>query len=635
MKKLLAVILILASLLLALTACDSSKKDDKDEEYTISTFKKNLEKSGYNVTELSEDEIISSFTAINLIADNYKIKKGITATEPNLLYFINVFECSSASNAKKLKNDLDLYYSEHDINYIQTKLEGNFILLGHPTAIDNALNPKKTSKPSGDIDTPASLSEYERLFDGTAYTIEHFSDYESDELFSELHLNKKNYGYVDMFSANDYSASTGGAVSVIQCASIADAERLADDLLTAYEELFGGDSSDMIQAISVGTQGAIVIVGTGSAFNIAAGIVDDTEELAAHGYLNFYERLTENEYGFHFLKDVESFDILFESVNLDYSDYEPISFMFAESNASYDYVNIIKCPLYNLEALKNDLISTLSKDDSQPISVEIEGDFVIFGTQAAVSIVLNREVSPINPEINVSLSFFRENFIKASYEIKDYSDFELNKFFSRLGLLESNYKIEGIFSAEAFVYSPHGALVIECTDASYAEMLASDLLISFSERYGIYYLPAAEFKRDGCFVLFGDEAALSAAYNESYSTIKEIYTLEAIEESLAQNGYEITMTTDPVDIVDFFAGTGVYPKEFEVSEILTANNYQNGTYIHVFVCSTVENAYKLYKEFYSIYDEMDILDELALYSYDKFMLYSNSEGTIDIALNYR
>ena len=264
MKKITSLLLVLVLGILAFTSCAISHKDDDDDEYKMSDFKKNLEKAGYETDDIDDKEDIERmFEMIDLNYDDYKVKAMLNAF--NAGESVTIVQCSSASNAKKFANDIKVFYDDEQITMIEIKVEGAFALVGSAPAINAALS--SSSKEENKKPSSLTVSDYETNLRNAGYEISRFSESETDALFSVLHLNQKNYNLKTMFSANKHTTGDSG-VSVFECGSATYAKKLKTDLLNAYEDLYGSIVTD---SIKIEIYGSIVLVGADSAINAAKG----------------------------------------------------------------------------------------------------------------------------------------------------------------------------------------------------------------------------------------------------------------------------------------------------------------------------------------------------------------------------
>ena len=141
MKKILALILTLSLTLLCFASCGSKDKDE--DEYKISDFEENLEDAGYTVESIDDSEEISEmFEDLGLENDDYKVKAILSGVNMSSLNVVIVIKCSSSSNAKKLKSDMNEASAElgEIMGSMEIKVEGSFVILGSDdSAIDAAL----------------------------------------------------------------------------------------------------------------------------------------------------------------------------------------------------------------------------------------------------------------------------------------------------------------------------------------------------------------------------------------------------------------------------------------------------------------------------------------------------------------
>ena len=140
MKKILALILTISLTLLCFASCGSKDKDE--DEYKISDFEENLEDAGYTVESIEDSEEISEmFEDLGLENDDYKVKAILSGVNMSSLNVVVVIKCSSSSNAKKLKSDVNEASAElgEIMGDMEIKAEGSFVILGSDSAIDAAL----------------------------------------------------------------------------------------------------------------------------------------------------------------------------------------------------------------------------------------------------------------------------------------------------------------------------------------------------------------------------------------------------------------------------------------------------------------------------------------------------------------
>lgn len=140
MKKILALILTISLTLLCFASCGSKDKDE--DEYKISDFEENLEDAGYTVESIEDSEEISEmFEDLGLENDDYKVKAILSGVNMSSLNVVVVIKCSSSSNAKKLKSDMNEASAElgEIMGDMEIKAEGSFVILGSDSAIDAAL----------------------------------------------------------------------------------------------------------------------------------------------------------------------------------------------------------------------------------------------------------------------------------------------------------------------------------------------------------------------------------------------------------------------------------------------------------------------------------------------------------------
>ena len=140
MKKILALILTISLTLLCFASCGSKDKDE--DEYKISDFEENLEDAGYTVESIEDSEEISEmFEDLGLENDDYKVKAILSGVNMSSLNVVVVIKCSSSSNAKKLKSDMNEASAElgEIMGDMEIKAEGSFVILGSDSASDAAL----------------------------------------------------------------------------------------------------------------------------------------------------------------------------------------------------------------------------------------------------------------------------------------------------------------------------------------------------------------------------------------------------------------------------------------------------------------------------------------------------------------
>lgn len=393
MKKIITLILALTMALLSFTACGNSKKDDDDEKYSISDFKKNLENAGYAVVNVDEDQIDQMFDMLKLDDDDYKIKKAITASNSNT-NVIHIFETSSTSNAKKLANDLEAAFD--DAGYFFTiEKEGSFVLTGDPVSIEDA---KKSSSSSDKTPATPTISQYQKNLENAGYTIQLFSDEQTDDLFDVLNLDSDDYSIRNMFSANTQS----GGVSVIECGSQKLATKLSHDLSAAYEDLYGEYISS---AMKIETAGAILLVGNSEAINDAKNetpdnihtedggihlpIIDPDESESQTSLSEIEETLRKSAYSVYYVKDAERIKEAILDLDLEPKLYN-VKTIFGAENSSGKRIVVFEC---NSSDDAKDLAEDINYPDkletmfsnTTPKTLEVRGNLLIIGDNEAVN----------------------------------------------------------------------------------------------------------------------------------------------------------------------------------------------------------------------------------------------------------
>ena len=130
MKRILALILMLCMSVLCFASCAS-----------ISKFEDKLDDADYEVdTTDDEDDIEDLIEVFDLDYDDYKVKVILYGVFMSRDVF--VIKCSSSSNAKKLKSDMNEASAELGqlMGGMEIKAEGSFVILGSDSAaIDAAL----------------------------------------------------------------------------------------------------------------------------------------------------------------------------------------------------------------------------------------------------------------------------------------------------------------------------------------------------------------------------------------------------------------------------------------------------------------------------------------------------------------
>jgi hypothetical protein len=216
----------------------------------MSDFKKNLEKAGYEVETIDEDEIEEMFEMINLDYADYKLEKMVVAVNSQRLLSITIIECSSSSKAEKLAEDLE---GKATNTFCET--EGAFVLLGSKEAIEDA---KNTASKNDNTPASPSINDYENSLNGAGYEVYSYSKNQSESFLSAYKLNLSDYGVRNVIS-------DGANIIVIECGTAEDASRLFRDISNAsrYNPLDRPDTfiTQLTSSRTLAT-GAFYIAGT-------------------------------------------------------------------------------------------------------------------------------------------------------------------------------------------------------------------------------------------------------------------------------------------------------------------------------------------------------------------------------------
>ena len=120
MKKVLSLLVVFV-LVFALASCAS-----------LESYEKKLDKAGYEVEVLTEDEIADFADEFGLDPEEFGVKGILNAEHEEDEEYIVIIECDSKDNAEKLAEDLDAVLALAGADAV---VDGKFVLAGTEEAI--------------------------------------------------------------------------------------------------------------------------------------------------------------------------------------------------------------------------------------------------------------------------------------------------------------------------------------------------------------------------------------------------------------------------------------------------------------------------------------------------------------------
>ena len=126
MKKIISLMLVLCMSALCFISCGS-----------IESYEKKLDRAGYDVEVLDNEDVEEFASMLGLKSEDYKIKSALSAESEDEKENVVIFECDSKDTATKFAEDISkvLKYIPGDT---KAESDGAFVLIGTEEAIKDA-----------------------------------------------------------------------------------------------------------------------------------------------------------------------------------------------------------------------------------------------------------------------------------------------------------------------------------------------------------------------------------------------------------------------------------------------------------------------------------------------------------------